>query len=280
LVYLYTDEIELTVNIALATSRPILLRGPSGAGKSSLAKNIALRLGRRYYEEVVTSKTEHDDFLWRIDLLRRFRDAQADKLLSDHAYVDPGVLWWAFDRTTASRRGSNGDAKLDRVAVDPSKLPGENAVVLIDEIDKADPDVPNNLLVAVGSLEFSVPFLNDLKVKAAEKPLVLITSNNERDLPAAFLRRCIMLELQAPPPERLIEIATKHFGDKATDKKLYKAVADILYPETGSATPQTSTAEYLDAVKACKTLGVTPKAGDAIWDCVVRTTVTKARGDV
>src|ERR1041384_1697272 len=75
LIYVYTDEIELTVNVALATGRPVLLRGPSGSGKSSLAKNVALRLQRRYYEEVISSRSQHTDLQWHFDLLRRFRDA-------------------------------------------------------------------------------------------------------------------------------------------------------------------------------------------------------------
>lgn len=274
LVYLYTGDIELTINVALATGRPILLRGPSGSGKSSLARNIALRMGRRYYEEVVTSKTEHTDLQWRVDLLRRFRDAQANDLQSDHEYVEPRALWWAFSPDTASRRGLPAGTKSKRPPTDSSDLEGTGAVVLIDEIDKADPDVPNNLLVTLGSLVFAVPFLNDVTVRASAAPLVLITSNDERALPVAFIRRCITLELQAPDPARLVDIAEAHFGAK--HRALSQSVADILYPPSQAA-PETSTAEYLDAVHACLELGVRPKPGDPVWDTIVRTTITKTR---
>src|ERR1700761_3347506 len=102
LVYLYTDKIEMIVNVGLVTGRPILLRGPSGSGKSSLARNVALRLGRRYYEEVITSKTQHTDLQWRFDLLRRFHDAStAQSLKMDADYLEPRALWWAFNPESA-----------------------------------------------------------------------------------------------------------------------------------------------------------------------------------
>jgi MoxR-like ATPase len=281
LVYLYTDEIELTVNVGLATGRPILLRGPSGSGKSSLAKNVALRLGRRYYEEVITSKTQYTDLLWHFDLLRRFRDAGANQLKRDSEYIEPRAFWWAFDPDLATRRGLPAVQTLEQPAKDPSSTDGEDAVVLIDEIDKADPDVPNNLLVTIGSAQFTVPYLNDLLVEAKGKtpdaeavpPLVFITSNDERDLPSAFLRRCVTLELQAPSPERLVDIAAEHFGDKPNERKEYQSIVDSLYADGAK---NTSTAEYLDTVRACRQLDVQPKPGDPVWDTIVRITVRKA----
>jgi MoxR-like ATPase len=281
LVYLYTDEIELTVNVGLATGRPILLRGPSGSGKSSLARNVALRLGRRYYEEVITSKTQYTDLLWRFDLLRRFRDAGANAMKHDAEYIEPRAFWWAFNRELAERRGLNASDAPEQPAIDPSPIAGQHAVILIDEIDKADPDVPNNLLVTIGSSQFSIPYLNDLLVTAVDKenrsgqvvpPLVFITSNDERDLPKAFLRRCVTLLLRAPSVDRLVEIAAEHFGDSKQKRQEYKAIAEALYSD-GSL--ESSTAEYLDTVRACRQLRVKPKPGDAIWDTVVRTTVRK-----
>jgi MoxR-like ATPase len=276
LVYLYTEEIELTVNVGLATSRPILLRGPSGSGKSSLARNVALRLGRRFYEEVITSKTQHTDLLWRFDLLRRFRDAGANKLKQDADYIEPRAFWWAFDPQLASSRGLRSPQAPEQAAVDPSPIPGDDAVILIDEIDKADPDVPNNLLVTVGSLQFPVPYLNDVLIAAKKRPLVFITSNDERDLPTAFLRRCVILELETPSPTRLVDIAAEHFGDTKKLRREYKSIADALYPDTGKVNVDTSTAEYLDTVRACKELGVHPEPGDLAWETIVRTTVRKA----
>lgn len=283
LVYLYTDDIELTVNVGLATGRPILLRGPSGSGKSSLARNVALRMGRRYYEEVITSKTQYTDLLWRFDLLRRFRDAGANTLKPDAEYIEPRAFWWAFDPELAGRRGLKLLQTPEQGPVDPSPTLGEEAVILIDEIDKADPDVPNNLLVTIGSSQFTVPYLNDLLVEAKPKkpekeavpPLVFITSNDERDLPNAFLRRCVTLELAAPSRERLMDIAAEHFGGDPEQRQEYKNIVDALYPELDSGA-ESSTAEYLDTVRACKQLNVKPKPGDPAWDTIVRITVRKA----
>jgi MoxR-like ATPase len=278
LVYVYTDEIELTVNIALATGRPVLLRGPSGSGKSTLARNVALRLERRYYEEVITSKSQHTDLQWHFDLLRRFRDAQTNHLKADANYIEPRGLWWAFDPTGAARRGMVAPDAPEQAAADPSDLRGGGAVLLIDEIDKADPDLPNNLLVALGSLQFTVPDLDNTKVQAdrSNAPLVFITSNDERDLAVAFLRRCLVLELKAPGIDRVIEIAARHFGDTAPRRDDYREIAMALYGKTGS--PPISTAEYLDTVQACDKLGVKPKDDDDVWKSIISATIRKPMG--
>jgi MoxR-like ATPase len=149
--------------------------------------------------------------------------------------------------------------------------------VLIDEIDKADPDVPNNLLVALGSLRFTVPYLNNTIVATKTPPLVLITSNDERELPLAFLRRCIVLELKAPDPERIIAIAEEHFGKATQDRKLYKAIADLAFPEVAdpSRDRTPSTAEFLDAVRTCLKLKVKPSDKDKTWQTVASATLWK-----
>src|SRR5215218_9760827 len=144
-VYVYHEpQIALAVNVAWATRRPLLLSGASGSGKSSLALNVALTLGWRYYEHVVTSRTEAREFLYRFDGVRRLNDAQAAQvkgggLKPEWAYLEPGVLWWAFDRESAIERGSGGRLGEEEWAEDPCKLnEASPAVVLIDEIDKAD----------------------------------------------------------------------------------------------------------------------------------------------
>jgi len=169
--------------------------------------------------------------------------------------------------------------------VDPNK--GDNhvrAVVLIDEIDKADPDTPNNLLVALGSLEFFATEAN-AQVKAVEPPLVIITSNDERELSTAFLRRCIMLNLAAPSRERLVEIARAHFGKQKL--RLYREVAKLMIPheetpETtlGAARTQQSAAELLDTVHACIKLKVTPNQEDETWQALSKATLWKPRESV
>jgi MoxR-like ATPase len=285
LVYVYDDDIVLAVNVALSVKRPLLIRGASGSGKSSLALNVARYFKWRYYEVVISSGTQARDLLWQFDTLRRLSDAQADVGVKDDVhYVEPGVLWWAFEPESARLRGAEQSTTGVIPAIDPNKGEGdehERAVVLLDEIDKADPDTPNNLLVPLGSLEF---FVTDAKrkVKAKEPPLVVITSNDERELPTAFLRRCIMLNLKPPTRARLVDIAVAHFG--RGNRNLYEEVAKLLVPEDDpnkteatESKSQQSAAEYLDTVSACLALDIEPKAKDTTWEALSRVTLWKPK---
>jgi MoxR-like ATPase len=283
-VYLYTDKIVLAVNVAIATGRPLLVQGVSGCGKSSLAYNIARVMRRRYYEFVVSSRTQARDLLWRFDAVRRLGDAQAQRRPavgrqqaaapweSYYPYIEPGVLWWAFDPESARRRGRPPRAKgastppaKDIAAHSPEGA--EGVVILIDEIDKAEPDFSNNLLVPLGSLEFTVEEIGE-KVRfhggagpasAEELPLVIITSNQERRLPQAFLRRCVILDIDDPTTDELVAIAKATEGER--DTHIYEWVAQAmqnLVRDGGAAHGRQrslSTAEYLDAVRACVRLG-------------------------
>ncbi|TMC21180.1 MAG: AAA family ATPase [Chloroflexi bacterium] len=263
-VYVYTEKIILAVNVALATTRPLLVRGPSGSGKSSLASSVADILRWRYYEEVIGSRTQARDLLWRFDTLRRLNDAQAQKLQKDPAaYIEPGVLWWAFDRDSALRRGSVKSAPIDiPFATEPAQRHEHmRAVVLIDEIDKADPDVPNDLLVPLGAGNFVVSE-TETCVRARSSPLVFITTNEERVLPRAFLRRCVVLTLEAPDELRLYEDVAKQVIEQEQNKH-----------QTKSLTP--SAAEYLDTIRACLELGVRPH--DETWEAIFETTLLKPR---
>ena len=161
-VYDFPDDLKLATEIALVTGRPLLLRGDPGSGKSSFAPFVARNLKWRYYEVVVTARTEARDLMWSFDTIRRLNDAQklsGDKQLNDFDYIEPGPLWWVFDRQLAAVRGDRSlipkdkheAAKLfKKIAGEPysqmnaSRDP-DHAVLLIDEIDKGDPDVPNNL---------------------------------------------------------------------------------------------------------------------------------------
>ncbi|HET6976133.1 MAG TPA: MoxR family ATPase [Pyrinomonadaceae bacterium] len=251
-VYEYTTEIELAVNVALATGRPLLVRGPSGSGKSSLARSIAHKLGWRYYEFNVTSRTNAQDLLWTFDSVQRLNDAMdSNTPMKDRSeYLKPGVLWWAFDRESASKFKSS-----EPFSPQPDSV---GSVVLIDEIDKAEPDVPNNLLIPVGSLWFPVDEI-DQQVKASTEhpPLIVITTNDERQLPSAFLRRCVVQKLTAPLELRLKAIAVKHFGER--NDTLYEALAkEIVEAAKNGERPEPNAAEFLDAVWACISLQVRP----------------------
>lgn len=302
-VYCYDDELQLAVELALCTGRPLLLRGDPGSGKSSLAAYVARNLGWRYYEHVVTSATQAQDLLWRFDAVQRLADAQArpGRPLHDFDYVEPGVLWWVFDPESARRRGAPRSAARVREAVEPnlelnSHRDTDRAIVLIDELDKADPDVPNALLVPLGSTRFHVDEVNVDVARASQSAgeqekvsrlLVVITTNEERDLPPAFLRRCVVHKLVHPDAQRLVEIARRHFerpgqpfdeDDLTLCRSIAERVEDLRKIAEAEVRRPPSTAEYLDAVRACRTLGI--KAGpSAAWQALEKAVLRKSDDD-
>lgn len=299
-VYLLDDEVRLAVDVALATGRPLLVQGEPGSGKSSLAAYIARNLGWRYYEHVVTSRTTARDVLWTFDNVRKLADASAlhglgASGLDDVNYVEPGVLWWALDRESAVRRGRpTTDTRPTRpvvelnVEINDGRSP-DHAVVLLDEIDKADPDVPNGLLVPLGSAEFAVSETgctvrvpSDTDNWPSPRMLTILTTNDERELPPAFLRRCVTHTLAPPTAERLIAIGQRHMRASTmlaerVDTNLLEALAELVMTlrtnaaRAGVRAP--STAEYLDALWACATLGVTNTHPE--WDGISQLVLLK-----
>ncbi len=281
--YEYSPEIELAINVALAAGRPLLVRGRPGTGKSSLAASVAALLGWRYYATTVSSRTTARDLQWTFDTVARLADAQAGAKHIRHrgAYVSPEALWWAFDPELAAWRGvAEKERDLVTVAADPSPAGDpERAVVLIDEIDKADPDVPNDLLVPLGSFRFTTD--DGLDVVARNPPLVIITTNEERDLPKAFMRRCVILALTDPDRERLAKIARRHYP-AATDDELNPLLDEyerINRERAASGEPGPSVAELLDALAACRNLRSAPGADQ--WPVMAKLLLDKriAPGD-
>jgi MoxR-like ATPase len=297
-VYRMPPSLHFAVEVALTTGRPLLLRGEPGTGKSSLAPYIARRLGWRYYEHVVTSTSTATDLLWRFDAVRRLADAQSDSIKPESHYVSPGVLWWALHRPSALA-AAEVSGSTEPGAESNSKRDPHRAVVLIDEIDKAHPDLPNGLLVALGSNQIAIPYLespieldstaippleHDLPEGVEIAPiLVVVTTNEERELPAAFVRRCVTFSLTHPDADQLAAIARAHFHRKndpftAEDKRLALAIAkrvETLRGEVKFGAHRPSTAEFLDAFRACRVRKVVPDEGDKRWKLIERITLVK-----
>lgn len=268
-VYSPTPEIITAIQVALVTGRPLLLSGPPGCGKSSLASFVARTLGFAYLEYVVTDESAPQDLLWKVDVIARLRDAQ---LAGDRSqvpplndYVDPGPLWWALDPMSAARRGVPEGETLPR----PSRVPGhlkdhvpsrEGAVLLIDEIDKAESSFCNGLLVPLGSRQFYVTDVDVLvengHYRAAESPLVIATTNGERDLPDAFVRRCVVLALEGPDAQRLEEIARLHFPHITEDGDLQERVRLLAHRFETASKEHASIAEFLDLLEVLLTMGI------------------------
>jgi MoxR-like ATPase len=278
------------VNVALAARRPLLVTGAAGTGKSTLALAVARELRGVFVKHVVTSRTEVGDLTAGFDQVRRLADAQAGgTVLPRWAYIEPGVLWWAFQPETAATRGHDADAELGEVErkrlpqptdprsldhVDPHAAGAPDVVVLIDEIDKAEPDLPNDLLEPLDRRGFAVP--DQGWIGADADVFVVITNNAERRLPPAFLRRCVQLELNPDDKDFFVAVAHAHFGAR-DDDDLYGDVANehLRYCEAARARNrrEPSTAEFLDTLRTCLKFNEAPGTGQ--WEEIVRVALWK-----
>ncbi|MFH9613201.1 AAA family ATPase [Streptomyces pratensis] len=285
-VYSPTPEIITAVQVALITGRPLLLAGPPGCGKSSLAGFVARTLDFAYLEFVVTDESSPQDLLWNVDVIARLRDAQlapeGGEVPPLNDYIDPGPLWWALDPASAGRRGADKAVEVGRPCRMPVHLKdytpqGAGAVLLIDEIDKAESSFCNGLLVPLGSRQFHVPDIDEGVEnggdRAPESPLVIITTNGERDLPEAFVRRCVVLAVEGPDAERLEEIAGLHFPAVRADAALLERVGQLARRFETGAKEHASTAEFLDLVSVMLTMG--GNADSEQWKLVERLVVEK-----
>ena len=275
--YVYSGKIILAVNLALSTDRPLLVTGAPGSGKTALAANVARVQGWRYYQKTITSRTQARDLQWRFDPLRRLNDAQAakrgQKLPSRAEYIEPEVMWWGFDPATAKWRGA--EASSVSQAKDPSP-PSEsmNAVILLDEIDKAEPDVPNDLLEPLDVKRFWVEDLETTTLIAAKHTILLfVTTNGERELPPAFMRRCVVLNLPDPTEDWLVGVANQHL--EVENEKFHREVATkvtmLMKAARARGERLPSTAEYLDALRACRSLeiGVNSRWWSSVVDALL-----------
>ena len=187
--YVSTDDLTMAVNAAITLERPLLVKGEPGTGKTELARQVAASLGVPMIEWSIKSTTRAQQGLYEYDAVSRLRDSQlGDERVNDvKNYIRKGKLWQAFE--------------------------AENRVVLlIDEIDKADIEFPNDLLQELDRMEFFV-YETGETVKAKQRPIVIITSNNEKELPDAFLRRCFFHYIKFPDAETLRSIVEVHFPD-------------------------------------------------------------------
>lgn len=306
--YVFDDSIAIAVDVALATDRPLLVSGDPGCGKSRLADAVAQLQGWSLITKTVTSRTRLESLTAEVDQLRRLNDAQVrdekTRLRPDAFYLNPGIFWWAFDSETARRRGmtpteaaANG-AELpypgvERVADQPDD---KGTVLLIDEIDKAEPDLPNDLLEPLDRRRFSLPdgFRAELpggrcsetiEAPTGLKLLTVITTNGERELPQAFLRRCVRLELKLPKEDDarvawLCTIALHHFPDLRHHENQIEAIARrLIHFQKRAGELQRrlpGTAELLDAVRACQELGITVSdKPDSVWAQLERAVIAK-----
>ncbi|MDA1050997.1 MAG: MoxR family ATPase [Planctomycetota bacterium] len=266
-VHVFEDESVWALNAALAARRPLLVRGEPGVGKSQLARAVAAKevLNCPLVSFVVDSSTESRDLLWNFDAVKRLAEAQISGALNENEeqlrvrldperFFHPGPLWWAFDWNSAHDQAQLvGDAAPD---APQDWNPGAGCVVLIDEIDKAESDVPNGLLESLGAGVFHPSGRRERIEIQGEPPLVVITTNEERVLPDAFVRRCLVFHMSIPSDAEtlkpyLIERGRAHFGDLTNDDVLALGADMLVKDRFGThSTPRPGQAEYLDLIRA------------------------------
>ena len=223
--YIATSDLQIAVNAAIELEKPLLLKGEPGTGKTMLAEQIASSLGVKLIQWHIKSTTKAQQGLYEYDAVSRLRDSQLgnEKVHDIGNYIVKGKLWEAFDSE-------------------------ERVVLLIDEIDKADIEFPNDLLVEIDKMEFFV-YETQERIVAKKRPIVLITSNNEKELPDAFLRRCFFHYINFPDTETMQRIVDVHYPD--LKKSLLKEALDVFFDvrKVPGLKKKPSTSELIDWLK-------------------------------
>lgn len=233
--YVAADDLKMAVNAAVTLERPLLIKGEPGTGKTRLAEEVARSLGKPLHEWAIKSTTKAQQGLYEYDAVSRLRDSQLgdDKVHDIANYIVKGSLWECFDNE-------------------------EQSVLLIDEIDKADIEFPNDLLRELDQMEFFV-YETRQTVKAKKRPIVIITSNNEKELPDAFLRRCFFHYIAFPDREIMEQIVEVHFP--GLKKNLLKEAMEVFFGlrDIPGLKKKPSTSELLDWLKLLLAEDVDPE---------------------
>jgi len=234
--YIATDDLTMAVNAAVTLERPILVKGEPGTGKTQLAIEVAGALGKPLHEWHIKSTTKAQQGLYEYDAVARLRDSQlGDDRVHDIAnYIVRGKIWEAFESD-------------------------EQPVLLIDEIDKADIEFPNDLLRELDRMEFYVYETKKL-VKARHRPIIVITSNNEKELPDAFLRRCFFHYIKFPDKNTMEEIVDVHFPNLKKDLLAEALNAFYKVRDVRGLKKKPSTSELLDWIKLLLAEDIPPEA--------------------
>jgi MoxR-like ATPase len=234
--YVVTDDLMMAVNAAVTLGRPLLVKGEPGTGKTQLAHEVAAALNRPLYRWHIKSTTKAQQGLYEYDAVSRLRDSQLgeEKVHDIGNYIVKGRLWEAFESD-------------------------QQVVLLVDEIDKADIEFPNDLLLELDRMEFYV-YETQRWVKAKQRPIIIITSNNEKELPDAFLRRCFFHYIRFPDADTMERIVAVHYPTLKKDLLAEALNSFFNLRDTPGLKKKPSTSELLDWIKLLVAEDIPPEA--------------------
>lgn len=301
--HVFDDKSRWAIRAAVGSGRPLLIQGEPGLGKTQFAEAAALALERQLISVTVDSATETRDLMYTLDVVSRLARAQmaavglaggsneevgerkknVQRELELTNFLQPGPLWWAFAPQAAVECAEQSGSEL-RLLPPANGKSWPSRVLLIDEIDKAESDVPNALLEALGSQKFSVPGRSGPVEMEGEPPFVVITTNGERALPPAFVRRCVVLSLRVPGRfdregrnaefhDWLLSLGRAHFSENRIDRDVLGKIADKLLIDRFQAQrkgsrPLPGLAEFLDLVRAIVSLHPAKAMKDKQFECI------------